>query len=381
MQREVFEPEHEAFRAAVRTFVDRELAPYAAEHRAVRSIGRTAWKAAGAAGFLGFMMPEDLGGGGVVDFRFNAVLGEELARLGYAYASSFGINTDVVSPYLRELTTPEQQARWVPRFCTGELITAIALTEPGTGSDLAAIQTRARRDGSDWIITGAKTFITNGDEADLVIVAATEDPGLRSRGLTLFAVEAGSAGFERGRKLDKLGQHEAGTTELAFIDVRVPQEHVIGEVGAGFGYLMDRLAQERLSCAIAAVASAEQVLSETVAYTQDRHAFGQAIGSFQHNKFVLARLATELDVARTWVDRCLGAHVVGALAAVDAAKAKYVATETQNRVADACLQLHGGYGYMTECSVARAWVDARVTRIFAGTSEIMLEVVGRSLGL
>jgi alkylation response protein AidB-like acyl-CoA dehydrogenase len=381
MQRTVFDREHDEFRAAVRGLVARELAPNAERHREERSIDRTAWKALGAAGFLGFMMPEEFGGGGMKDFRFNAVLAEELAVLGYAYASSFGINTDVVSPYLLDLASPEQQLRWIPRFCSGDLITAIALTEPEAGSDLAKIRTRAERDGDGWLLNGAKTFITNGIGADLVIVAARSTPSAGARGITLFAVERGAPGFERGRKLDKVGQPEADTAELFFTDVRVRDEDIIGEVDAGFGYLMNRLTQERLSCAISAVAAAMSIFTETLAYAKQRQAFGQAIGAMQHNKFTLATLATELDVTRAWVDQCLAAHVAGELEAADAAKAKYWATEMQNRVTDACLQLFGGYGYMRESRIARVWLDARVTRIFAGTSEIMREVIGRSLGL
>jgi alkylation response protein AidB-like acyl-CoA dehydrogenase len=381
MRRSLFLEEHEQFRDSVRSFVERELAPHAERFRAERAIDRKAWLRAGEQGFLGFMVPERFGGGGTDDFRFNAVLSEEFARLGYAYASSFGINTDVVSPYLLELTTEEQKHRWLPAFCAGTLVTAIAITEPGTGSDVAAIRTTARRDGDSWIVNGSKTFITNGIGSDLVLVVARTGSGERHRGLGVIAVEAGTPGFERGRKLDKLGQHEADTAELFFTDVRVPAGNLIGEAGEGFGYLMRNLAQERLSCAIGAVADAEAVFEDALAYAKERHAFGQPIGSFQHNKFELAHMRTEIDVARAWVDRCLEAHVAGDLSAADAAKAKYWATEAQNRVIDACLQLHGGYGYMEEYRVARAWADARVTRIFAGTSEIMREVIGRSLGL
>lgn len=381
MRRSVFDAEHWEFRQAVRTFVDRELRPNAERHRSERAIERAAWRAAGRAGFLGFMMPEEHGGGGVDDFRFNAVLGEELATLGIAYASSFGINTDVVSPYLVSLATPEQQERWVPRFCTGDLITAIALTEPGAGSDLANIQTRARRDGSDWLLNGSKTFVTNGLGADLVLVAAKSDPSTGRWGMTLFAVERDMPGFERGRKLDKVGQPESDTAELFLEDVRVPARNVIGDEGAAFGYLMERLAQERLSCAVGAVAAADAVLRETLDYVRERRAFGQPIGAFQHNKFNLATFSTEIDMTRAWIDQCLAAHVGGELSPVDAAKAKFWATEVQNRVIDGCLQLYGGYGYMREYVVARAWMDARVTKIFAGTNEIMREVIGRSLGL
>lgn len=379
MRRTVFEGEHDQFREAVRAVVADRIEPRAEDFRAAAVIDRDAWRALGSQGFLGFMVPEEHGGAGVDDFRYNAVLGEELARLGLAFASSVGINTDVVAPYLLELTTPAQQERWLPRFATGELICAIAMTEPDAGSDLAALRTTAVSDGDDWILNGSKTFITNGHQADLVIVAARTTPGSRSKGISLFGVEAGMAGFERGRKLAKIGQPEADTAELFFHDVRVPETLRLGELDAGFGHMMQRLPQERLSCAIACVAHAYEALDQTVTYARERCAFGQSIGSFQHNKFTLATLSTELDVTRAYVDACLEAHVAGELDGVDAAKAKYWASEVQGRVIDACVQLHGGMGYMTETAVARAWVDARVARIWAGSNEIMREVIGRTL--
>lgn len=367
------------FRSAVRSFVKRELEPNAERHRVQGEVDRETWRIAGEAGFLGFMMPEHLGGGGIEDYRFNVIFGEELARLGFAYASSFGINTDVVSPYLRELCTDDQRERWIPDFCRGQLITAIALTEAAGGSDLASLRTRAQRDGGDWVLNGSKTFITNGGNADLIIVAATRDPELGSRGITLFAVEPDMPGFQRGRNMEKLGQKEAGAAELFFSDLRVPDENVIGNVDEGFKYVMERLAQERLSCAVQAVASADAILTETLGYASVREAFGQAIGTFQYNKFQLAKLHTALSVTRTWVDRCIESRVAGTLSAVDAAMSKYWATEVLGEVVDACLQLHGGFGYMQECAVGRAWVDSRVARIFAGTNEVMLEIIGRSL--
>jgi alkylation response protein AidB-like acyl-CoA dehydrogenase len=381
LQRTIFEAEHDAFREAVKAFIARELLPFAHEHREQKCIPRHVWRRAGEAGFLGFMMPAEFGGGGTSDFRFNAVLGEELARLGYAYSSAIGINVDVVSTYLRDLTTPEQKARWLPCFCTGETITAIAMTEPGAGSDLAGIATTAAKTEGGWMLNGSKTFITNGAEADLIIVAAKSDPNMGARGITLFVVERGAGGFSRGTKLDKIGQPEASATELFFSNVFVPDADVLGQPGEGFAAMMRGLAQERLSAAVAAVADAFAVFDETLAYVRERHAFGASIGSFQHNKFQIATMATELDITRAWVDRCIEAHVAGDLSAVDAAKAKYWSTEVENRVIDGCLQLFGGYGYMREYRVARAWIDARVTRIFAGTNEIMREVIGRSFGL
>jgi len=381
MDRTIFDDDHDAFRVAVRTLLERELAPRLDRSRTERCIDIAVWESLGEAGFLGFMVPEEFGGGGMRDFRYNAVLGEELSRYGAAYGSSIGINTDVVASYLLDLTTDEQRRRWLPPFAAGRLITAIAMTEPTAGSDLAAIKTTARRDGNDWIIDGSKTFITNGARADLCIVAARTTAGERGRGITLFAVETGMPGFTRGRKLDKVGQPEADTAELFFTDVRVPSNNVVGEVDGGFAAMMERLPVERLSCAVACVAHAAEALDQTVAYSRERTAFGQAIGHFQHNKFVMATLQTELDITRSFVDACIAAQVAGRLDAVDAAKAKYWASEVQNRVTDACVQLHGGYGYMQETPIARSWTDARVTRIWAGSNEIMQEIVGRSMGL
>jgi alkylation response protein AidB-like acyl-CoA dehydrogenase len=380
MGRMVFEAEHEEFRSSVRALLQRELVPRLEATRDVGMISRDMWLALGAHGFLGFMVPQEYGGGGIDDFRFNAVLGEELAVHGLAYASSFGINTDVIAPYLLELTTDSQKDRWLRPFAAGELITAIGMSEPEAGSDLGGIRTTARRVGDHWILNGSKTFITNGYRADLVIVAA-RTPDLGDRAITLFGVESGTPGFSRGKKLDKVGQPEADTAELFFDDVQLSDDAVIGEVGRGFHAMMARLPTERLSIAIACVAHAAAMLGETIAYAKERRAFGQPIGSFQHNRFVLADLATAVEVARCFVDSCLLAKTNGELSPVAAAQAKYVAAETQSRVLDACVQLHGGYGYMRESNVARGWLDARVTRIWGGTSEIMCEVISRSLGL
>lgn len=378
MKRALFEDEHEWFRESVAAFVDRELMPNRERFREQRSIDREAWLAAGEAGFLGLGVPTEYGGSGVEDFRFNAILMEELARAGFAYASSFGIQTDVVAPYLLRLTTEEQRARWLPGFCRGEIITAIGMTEPAAGSDLKAIQSTARRDGDGWVLSGSKTFITNGYNADLVVTAArTPDPG----GLSLFVVERGMEGFSRGSKLNKLGQHEADTAELFFDEVRIPAENLLGEPGRGMAVMMSHLTQERISTAVVNVAHAAVALRLTLEYVGERRAFGQPIGSFQNSRFALAEADAELDVARVYVDRCVEAHVAGELTAVEAAKAKLVSSETQNRVIDTCVQLHGGYGYIEEYEVARSWADARITRIWAGTNEIMKEVIGRSLGL
>jgi alkylation response protein AidB-like acyl-CoA dehydrogenase len=379
MLRTLFEDEHLWFRESVRDFVQRTILPARERHRTERAIDRDVWLAAGSHGFLGLGVSQDYGGSGVDDFRFNAVLGEELARAGVAYASAFGIHTDVVSAYLLRLTTDEQRERWLPRFVTGEHITAIGMTEPEAGSDLAGLRTSATRSGEEWVINGAKTFITNGSRADLVVVAARTGAGRRD--ISLFVVEGETPGFTRGAPLHKIGQPEADTAELFFDDARVPAENLLGELNRGFTHMMELLPQERLSAAIANLSHAAGAVESTIAYVKERKAFGRPIGSFQHNRFLLAELVTQLDVAQAYVDRCLEAHVAGRLTAVDAAKAKWWSAEVQNRVLDACVQLHGGYGYMQEYEVARAWCDARVTTIWAGSNEIMKELIGRDLGL
>ncbi len=375
----VYEPIHEDFREAVATFVARNVTPAHERWREQGCIDRELWREAGRHDFLGFAVPPELGGSGVEDYRFNAVLMEELARAGIALASSIGIHTDVIAPYLLELTTPEQRQRWLPAFCSGELVTAIGMTEPSAGSDLAGLQTRARPVDGGWELNGSKTFITNGGSADLVIVAARTGEGRHD--ISLFAVEAGAPGFNRGRKLDKVGQSEADTAELFFEDLRLGPEQMIGELGRGFAHMMERLPQERVHSAVINVSHAEAALEETLAYVKERHAFGQPIGSFQHNRFLLAELTTELEVTRCYVDRCLADHVAGRCGPVQAAKAKWWSAEVQNRVIDCCVQLLGGYGYMREYAVARAWTDARVTKIWAGSNEVMKEIIGRDLGL
>ncbi|MBI4897390.1 MAG: acyl-CoA dehydrogenase family protein [Actinobacteria bacterium] len=385
MQRQIFEEEHTWFRESIETFVQRELAPRAEEIREQRLIGREIWAKAGEAGFLGVGIPEEFGGNGVRDFRFNAVMQEGWARVGAAYQSSFGIHTDVCAPYLTDLCNQEQQERWLPRFVTGEIITAIGMTEPNAGSDLAAIKSAAKRNaaGDGWIVNGSKTFITNGYQADLVIAAiqtTAEDNPSGKPGITLMAIEEGMPGFSRGRKLLKIGQHEADTAELFFEDVDVPDENVIGEVGRGFAHMMEGLAQERLSSATGNIAHAAVGLEQTLEYVKDRSAFGRPIGTFQHNRFLLAELVTEVDVTQAFVDSCIVQHNESKLDPVDAAKAKWWTSDVQGRVLDACVQLHGGYGFMEEYDVARAWTDARVTRIWAGSNEIMKEIIGRSLG-
>ncbi|HEX2175273.1 MAG TPA: acyl-CoA dehydrogenase family protein [Nocardioidaceae bacterium] len=381
MKRSVFESDHEDFRASVREFVDRQIRPFTDDFIRDRGWSRGLWIEAGKQGFLGLEVPEEYGGSAAGDYRFNAVLGEELGRVNVALASCFGIHFDIVAPYLVDLTTPEQKERWLPGFCTGEIVTAIGMTEPSGGSDLARLRTTAVHDGDDWVLNGSKTFITNGHSADLVVVAARTSPEKKAKGITLFGVEAGMAGFARGGKLDKVGQEESDTAELFFDNVRVPDANVIGEVDRGFVHMMERLPQERLGAAVNNIANAAQILSETIEYTKERKAFGQSVGSFQHNKFLIADLVTRVEVSQAYVDQCVLAHTAGELTAVDAAKAKWWAAQVQNDVLDACVQLHGGYGFMNEYRVARAWRDARVTKIWAGSNEIMKELIGRDLGL
>jgi alkylation response protein AidB-like acyl-CoA dehydrogenase len=381
VRRRIYDADHESFRDSVREFLDRQVRPRGEEFIEARAFPRDVWVEAGKQGFLGLEIPEAYGGSEAGDYRFNAVLAEELSKVTAALSSCFGIHADIVAPYLVDLCTEEQKQRWLPDFCTGELLTAIGMTEPSGGSDLAALRTTAVRDGDAWTLNGSKTFITNGYSADLVVVAARTSPEKKARGITLFGVETGMPGFSRGRKLDKVGQSESDTAELFFEDVRVPHINVIGEVDQGFIHMMERLPQERLGAAVSNIAHAAQILEETVQYAKDRKAFGQSIGAFQHNKFLLAELVTRIEVSQAYVDQCVLAHTEGELTAVDAAKAKWWSAEVQNDVLDACVQLYGGYGFMNEYRVARAWRDARVTKIWAGSNEIMKELIGRDLGL
>ena len=379
--RTIFEPEHEAFREAARTFVDRTVMPRMEELAELHHHPRDMWVEAGKQGFLGLEVPARYGGGEAGDYRFNTVLGEELSRASAATSSAFGIHFDVCAPYLVELTTEEQRERWLPRFCTGELVTAIGMTEPSGGSDLANLKTTARRDGSDFVINGSKTFITNGSTDDLVIVAARTTPDAGARGISLFAVEKGTPGFEPGRVLDKVGQPEADTAELFFTDVRVPEDNLIGELDRGFFHMMENLAQERIGAAVSNIAHARAILDETLEYVKERTAFGKPVGSFQHNAFLLAEMVTRAEVTQAYVDQQVMAHTRGELSAVDAAKSKMWTADVQGQILDACVQLHGGYGFMREYRAARAWADARVTRIWAGSNEIMKLIISRDLGL
>ena len=381
MKRTIYDADHESFRESVKEFLDREVKPHLEEHVASKSMPREFWLGAGRQGFLGLEIPEEYGGSEAGDYRFNAVLTEELARVNMALPSCVGIHADIVAPYLVHLTTEEQKKRWLPGFCAGEILTAIGMTEPSGGSDLAALKTTAVRDGDDWVLNGSKTFITNGYSADLVVVAARTSPEKKARGITLFGVETNKPGFSRGRKLDKVGQDESDTAELFFEDVRLTDADIIGELDNGFIHMMTFLPQERLGSAITNLAHAAQILDETLTYIKERKAFGAPIGTFQHNKFLAAELVTQVEVTQAFIDQAVMAHTRGELTPIDAAKAKWWTAQVQSEVLDHCVQLYGGYGYMNEYRVARAWRDARVTKIWAGTNEIMKELIGRDLGL
>lgn len=378
MERNIFSDEHRAFRDMVRDFIAREVTPHHAQWERDGIVSRDVWLAGGKAGLLGTDVPEEYGGGATTDFRFNAIVAEELARAG-ASGVGFPLHNDVLAPYLLRLCTPEQRRRWLPGFCSGEIVTAIAMTEPGTGSDLQGIRTSAVRDGEDWVLNGAKTFISNGIMSDLVIVVARTDPDAGAMGFSLLVVERDMPGFERGRNLDKIGMHAQDTAELSFTDVRVPAENVLGEPGQGFVYLMQNLPQERMSIAVSAVAGTEAAIDTTLQHCRDRKAFGKPIGAFQNTRFTLAEVATEAAVTREFVDRCITELNAGTLSTQDAAMAKWWSTEMLKRTVDRCLQLHGGYGYMTEYPIAKTYLDARVQTIYGGTTEIMKEIIGRSL--
>jgi alkylation response protein AidB-like acyl-CoA dehydrogenase len=380
MRHSLYEAEHDEFRDMVRGWAEKNVLPFHAQWEKDGIVPRDVWLSGGKQGLLGFDMDEQYGGAGVNDFRYHAVLDEEMVRVG-ASGVGFGLHNDVIAPYLRDLATEEQKQRWLPGFCSGELITAIAMTEPGTGSDLQAIQTTARRDGDGWVLNGSKTFITNGINSDLVIVVAKTDPDGGAKGISLLVVERDMPGFSRGRNLEKIGLKAQDTAELFFDDVRIPAENLLGTENRGFLHLMENLPQERLSIACGAVASMERVLALTREYVTGRKAFGRPIGSFQNTRFVLAELQTEATIARTFVNECIRQLNSGELTAEDAAMAKWWTTELQNKVADRCLQLHGGYGYMDEYPVSKAWRDSRVQSIYGGTNEIMKEIIGRSMGL
>ncbi len=381
MKRTIFETEHDLFRESVEHFVKTEILPFHGQWSEEGKIDKDMFRAAGAQGLLGMAIPERYGGGGVDDFRYNAVIDEVVTASGAAASGvCITLHNDVCIPYFLSYASDEQRDRWFPGLVTGELMTAIAMTEPDTGSDLAAIATTAARHDGDYIVNGSKTFITSGINADLVIIVARTGPDPHG-GLTLLVVEDGMEGFERGRNLDKIGMHAQDTAELFFSDVRVPVANRLGSEGAGFMQLIGNLPQERLSIAVGAVAAAEAALSLAIEYARQRTAFGRPIGRFQHNRFVLAELKTEVDIGRVFVDRLLAEHGAGALTIEQAAEAKWWTTEMLRRVVDAGVQMHGGYGYMAEYPIAQAYLDARVQTIYGGTTEIMKEIIGRGLGL
>ncbi|MDX6200292.1 MAG: hypothetical protein QOJ79_3443 [Actinomycetota bacterium] len=380
MRRMLYDADHEAFRLGFRQFLLREAVPHTAEWETAGLVDRAFWRAAGAAGYLGFEAATAYGGLGLRDFRYNAVMSEEVVALGVA-SDGFSMHNDIVTPYLLDVATAEQQQRWLPGFTDGSTITALAMSEPGAGSDVASVRTTARYDGDDLVLDGSKTFITNGSRADLVIVLARTGEGDGAKGLSLVVVEAGTPGFTHGSPLAKIGRHGQDTAELFFDGCRVPRGNLLGEPGGAFRVVMTKLARERLSIAVLAVASARAALALAVQQCRERTAFGQPIGQFQVLRHQLAEMHTEVQVAQTYVDACVLALNAGTLTAPDAAGAKYWTTELQWRVVDRCLQLFGGYGYMEEYPIARIWRDARVQRIYGGTTEIMKEVVGRDLGL
>jgi alkylation response protein AidB-like acyl-CoA dehydrogenase len=385
MRRTLFEDVHEDFRASFRTFLAREVlgdeGRYGEWERA-GIVPREVFALAGQGGFLGMAIPERYGGAGAEDFRLNLVIGEECQRVGVgSFSLGITLHNDICLPYFLTYCDQAQRERWLGGLASGELFTALAMTEPGIGSDLAAMSTSARREGDHYVVNGSKTFITNGINADLVILAVKTDPSERHRGISLMIVERGMEGFERGRNLEKIGQHAQDTAELSFTDVHVPVENLLGEEGKGFLYLVSNLPQERLSIAASAIGAAEAAIGWTLEYVRERKAFGQPLGSFQNTRFTLAELHGEAQIARTFVDRCAQALNDGELTPEEAATAKWWCTDLQGRVVDRCLQLFGGYGYMVEYPIARAYADARVTRIYGGANEIMKEIVGRSMGL
>lgn len=377
----VYESEHRQFRDSVRGFVRDKIVPRHEQWEANGRLDRALFTDAGRQGLLAFSVPEEFGGPGVDDFRYNAIVVDEVNRAGAASAGvAFSLQNDVVLPYLTDLTTDAQQDRWLPGVVSGATVLGIAMTEPGTGSDLSGIRTTAERNGDHYVVNGSKTFISNGQNGDLFVVAVRTGPG-KHDGLSLLVVDADTPGFGRGRNLAKIGLHAQDTSELSFTDMRVPAENVLGEEGRGFYQLVRNLPQERLSLSVAAVAAAEGVFGQTVDYVKERTAFGAPVASFQNTQFVLAELTTELDLARTYLDDCLGEHLDGTLTPARAARLKWWTTELQVRVADRCLQLHGGYGYLREYAVSRAFVDARIQTIYGGTSEIMKTIIAKDLGL
>jgi alkylation response protein AidB-like acyl-CoA dehydrogenase len=383
VRRAIFTPEHDAFRDAIRQFLVKEVVPDYPAWEKAGAPPRDFYRRAGELGFIGIQVPEKFGGGGEPTFTYNVILTEEAQRACVGLGS-LRVHMDVVLPYFLHYADDEQKRRWLPGIASGELMTAIAMTEPGTGSDLAGIRATATRDGDHYVLNGSKTFITGGLNADLVLVVARTSPAAaenRREGLSILVVESSSPGFSVGRNLEKLGLKAQDTTELFFREVRVPADNLLGEEGQAFRYLLHNLPQERLTIAVAALGSAAAALTLTVDYVTQRNVFGQPVSSFQNTKFVLADCATRIEAGQALVDRALDAHNAGELTVADAAKAKLFCTELQAKVIDECLQLHGGYGYMLEYPIARLYADARVTRIYGGTNEIIKTIISKDLGL
>jgi len=376
----IFEQEHEDFRGTVRAFLEKEVVPHHDQWEKDGQVSREVWRKAGEQGLLCFDVEEEYGGAGVKDFRYNMVVAEEMCRVG-ASGPGFPVHTDIIVPYISQLGTPEQKQRWLPGLVSGEIISAIAMTEPGAGSDLQGIATTAIDKGDHYVLNGSKTFISNGILSDLVIVVCRTDPDAGHQGISLLVVERGMKGFERGRNLDKMGMKAQDTAELFFDDVEVPKTNLLGAEGSGFISLMVNLAQERISIAVMAVAAVEQMLEVSLAYAKERKAFGKPIGSFQHNRFLLAEMATEAPLARVFVNDCVQRLNAGQVDPALASMAKWWTTELQKKVVDQAVQLHGGYGYMMEYPVAKAYVDSRIQTIYGGTTEIQKEIIGRSLGV
>ncbi|SEC54133.1 Acyl-CoA dehydrogenase [Nocardioides exalbidus] len=376
----ILEQEHEDFRAVARSFFDKEVVPHHAAWEEVGIVDREVWRKAGERGLLCFDVDEAYGGPGITDFRYNMVLAEEAGRAG-ASGPGFAVHTDIIVPYLSSLGTEEQKQRWLPGCVSGDIVTAIAMTEPGAGSDLQGIRTTAVDAGDHYVLNGSKTFISNGILSDLVVVVCRTDPDAGHQGISLLVVERGMEGFERGRNLAKMGLHAQDTAELSFTDVRVPKENLLGAEGSGFISLMENLPQERISIGCIAVAAIEHVLDLCLAYAKEREAFGKPIGKFQHNRFVLAEMATEAHIARVFINDCVLRLNAGTADTALASMAKWWTTELQKRVVDAGVQLHGGYGYMDEYPISKAYTDSRIQTIYGGTTEIQKEIIGRMLGL
>jgi alkylation response protein AidB-like acyl-CoA dehydrogenase len=380
IERNVYSEEHEIFRQSVRDFVAKEITPYNAEWEKNHMVTKESWRKLGDAGFLCMQAPEKYGGLGITDFRYNTIFTEELSLSGCAGpAVGYPLHSDIVFPYLLHYAQESLLEKWVPKFISGECILSIAMTEPGAGSDLQGMRTTAENKGDYYLLNGSKTFITNGYLCGGTVVAAKTNPSLGAKGISLFFVEEGMEGFSKGMPFEKAGLHAQDTCELFFENVKVPRENLIGEEGKGFTYLMTELAQERLVVAIGAIAAAENTLKQTVDYVKSRQAFGTTVDKFQNTRFKLAELQTEISVGRVFLDRCVQLHCDKKLDQATASMAKYWLTDLQFKVADECLQLHGGYGYIWEYQVARSWADSRVQRIYAGTNEIMKELIARDI--